>query len=60
MLFVIHVFSKHGIPSYITSDQGSEFISYFFRPLSKAFDMNLHFTSDYCPEVNSQTEQILE
>ncbi|SJL07239.1 uncharacterized protein ARMOST_10582 [Armillaria ostoyae] len=24
-LFVIHVFSKHGVPNYITSDRGSEF-----------------------------------
>jgi hypothetical protein len=30
-LFVIHVFSKHGIPSHVTSDCGSEFISSFFR-----------------------------
>ena len=29
-LFVLHVFSKHGIPSYVTSDRGSEFVSNFF------------------------------
>jgi len=29
-LFVLHVFSKHGIPSYVTSDKGSEFVSNFF------------------------------
>ena len=29
-LFVIHVFSKHGVPNHVTSDQGSEFISTFF------------------------------
>ena len=29
-LFVLHVFSKHSIPSYVTSDRGSEFVSNFF------------------------------
>jgi hypothetical protein len=29
-LFVLHVFSKHGVPSHVTSDQGSEFVSHFF------------------------------
>lgn len=29
-LFILHVFSKHGVPSHVTSDRGSEFISHFF------------------------------
>ena len=29
-LFILHVFSKHGVPSYVTSDRGSEFMSNFF------------------------------
>jgi len=28
--FALHVFSKHGILSHVTSDQGTEFISHFF------------------------------
>ena len=38
-LFVLHVFSKHGVPSHVTSDCGSKFISHFFRSLGKALDM---------------------
>ena len=38
-LFVLHVFSKHGIPSHVTSNHRSEFISHFFRSLRKALDM---------------------
>ena len=49
-LFVLHVFSKHGIPSHVTSDHGSEFVSHFFRSLGIALDMKLHFTSSYHPE----------
>ena len=29
-LFVLDVFSKHGVPSHVTSDHGTEFISHFF------------------------------
>src|SRR3979490_19467 len=35
-LFMLHVFSKHGVPSHITLDQGSECVSSFFRSLRKA------------------------
>ena len=38
-LFILHVFSKHGVPSHVTSDRGSKFISHFFRSLGKALDM---------------------
>ena len=55
-LFVLHVFSKHSVPSHVTSDRGSEFVSNFFRSLGTALDMWLHFTSDYHPEGDGQTE----
>jgi hypothetical protein len=55
-LFVLHVFSKHGVLSHITSDWGSEFVSHFFQSLGKALDMKLHFTSGYHPEGDGQTE----
>jgi len=56
-LFVIHVFSKHGVPSHVTSDCGSEFVSHFFWSLGTALDMRLHFTSRYHPEANGQAER---
>src|SRR6202789_3032324 len=55
-LFVLHVFSKHGVPSHVTSNRGTEFVSHFFRSLGKALDMKLHFTSGYHPEGDGQTE----
>ena len=57
-LFVIHVFSKHGVPEHVTSDRGSEFVSRFFRSLGTALDMRLHFTSGYHPEGDGQTERV--
>src|ERR1700734_1848507 len=56
-LFVLHVFSKHGVPSHVTSNRGTEFVSHFFRSLGKALDMKLHFTSRYHPEGDGQTER---
>ena len=55
-LFIIHVFSKHGVPSHITSNCSSKFLSSFFWTLGKALDMKLHFTSSYHPEGDGQTE----
>ena len=54
-LFVLHVFSKHSVPSYVTSDRGTEFVSAFFCSLSKVLDMKLHFTSGHHPEGDGQT-----
>jgi len=56
-LFLLHVFSKHGVPAHVTSDRGTEFVSHFFRSLGKALDMRLHFTSGYHPEGDGQTER---
>jgi len=56
-LFVTHVFSKHGVPSHVTSDRGSKFVSHFFHSLGTALDMRLHFTSGYHPEANGQAER---
>ena len=57
MLFLIHVFSKHGVPSHITSDRGSEFVSLFMRSLGELLQINLHFTSGHHPQADGQTER---
>src|SRR6267154_1965864 len=55
-LFLLHIFSKHGVPAHVTSDRGTKFVSHFFRSLGKALDIRLHFTSGYHPEGDGQTE----
>ena len=55
-LFVLHVFSKHSVPSHVTSNHGMEFVSTFFHLLGKVLDMKLHFTSGYHPEGDGQTK----
>ena len=56
-LFILHVFSKHSVPSHVTSNRGLEFVSNFFWPLGTALNMQLHFTSGYHPEGDEQTER---
>ena len=57
-LFILHIFSKHGVLSHVTCDQGSKFISHFFHSLDQALDMKIHFTSGYHLEGNGQTKQL--
>ena len=57
-LFIIHVFSKHRVPAHVTCDLGSKFVSHFFHSLGTALDMKIHFTSNYHPEGDGQTEHL--
>ena len=57
-LFVQYIFSKHRVPSHVTSDRGTEFISCFFRSLGQALNMTLHFTLGYHLKADGQTEHI--
>ena len=56
-LFVLHVFSKHGVPSHITSNRSMEFISTFFHSLGKVLDMKLHFTSLWVTTLRAMDRQ---
>jgi len=55
-LFIKHIFSKHKVPSHVTSDRGMEFMSKFFRSLANALDIKLYFTLGYHPEADGQTK----
>jgi len=58
LLFIQHVFAKHRVPTHVTSDWSTEFVSWFFHSLGLALDMTLHFISSYHPEANGQTEHV--
>jgi IS30 family transposase len=57
-LFRLHVFSKHGIPSHVTCDRGTEFILAFFRSLAELLSMEMHYTSGNHPLADGQTERM--
>ena len=56
-LFVQHVFSKHGVPSDLVSDRGSEFTSNFWKSLGKLLNMKLNFSTAFHPQTDGQTER---
>jgi hypothetical protein len=55
-LFFIHVFSKHGVLTHATSDQGKEFVTQFMCSLGELLNIDFHYTSGYHPEADGQTE----
>ncbi|SOV05179.1 uncharacterized protein UDID_17861 [Ustilago sp. UG-2017a] len=57
-LFLRHVYSKHGLPTSIVSDRGSEFTSHFWRSLSTLLGIENHFSSAYHPQSDGQTERV--
>ncbi|SOV01837.1 uncharacterized protein UDID_18810 [Ustilago sp. UG-2017a] len=57
-LFLRHVYSKHGLPTSIVSDRGSEFTSHFWCSLSALLGIGNHFSSAYHPQSDGQTERV--
>ena len=58
MLFLVHVFSKHGTPSDIISDRGKHFISRFWRSLCQLLGIKANLSTAYHPETDGQMERV--
>ena len=56
--FILHVFSKHSIPSHVTSDKDLELVLNFSQSLGTALNIWLHFTSGYYSKGDEQTEHM--
>src|ERR1700719_404252 len=56
--FILHVFSKHGLPADIVSDRGRLFVSKFWSSLCQALDITSNLSTAYHLETNGQTEQV--
>ncbi|MBW0559458.1 hypothetical protein O181_099173 [Austropuccinia psidii MF-1] len=62
-IFIIHVFSKHGLPVSMVSDRGSLFLSSFWTNLCQQLKISRDLSTAFHPETYGQTErlnQILE
>jgi len=55
-LFILHVFSKHGVLIHVTSHCGNEFVFHLFHSLGTALDMRLHLNYGYHLKGNGQTK----
>ena len=49
LLFIMHVYSKHGIPNHTTSNRGNEFMSRFLCTLQMTQEMQYDFTKAWTP-----------
>ena len=58
MLFLVHVFSKHGTPSDIISDHRKHFISCFWSSLCQLLGIKANLSMAYHPETDGQTERV--
>ena len=58
MLFLVHIFSKHGTPSNIISDCGKHFISHFWRSLCRLLGIKANLSTAYHPETDGQMEWV--
>src|SRR5882724_9996608 len=47
---ILHIFSKHSVPSNVTLDRSTEFVSHFFHLLGMALNMRLQLTLGYHPK----------
>ncbi|KJK73746.1 hypothetical protein H634G_10981 [Metarhizium anisopliae BRIP 53293] len=56
--FVSRVYALHGAPDNIVSDRGPQFVSEFWRQLSRRLGISLKHSSAYHPETDGQTERM--
>lgn len=57
-VFVSRVYALHGCPKNIVSDRGTQFVSEFWRQLSKRLGITLCPSSAYHPQTDGQTERL--
>lgn len=55
--FISEVFSRHGAPTHIVSDRGTQFVSEFFESVVAALGSEHRLTTAYHPQSN-QTERV--
>ena len=53
-----HVWSKHGLPIKIISDQGPQFVAQFMKDLHVLFGIKANPSMTYHPQTDGQTEQM--
>lgn len=55
--FVTHIITRHGCPEVLLTDNGSNFISIFFKDICKLLGIDKIHTSPYHPQSNGSLER---
>jgi len=56
--FVAEVYRLHGTPAFIVSDRGPQFVSTFWKELSRCLGVTLRASTAFHPETDGQTEVV--
>jgi hypothetical protein len=57
-LYIDNILKLHGVPKFIVSDRGAQFVSKFWRSLHQALKTKLDFSSAYHPQADGQTKRV--
>ncbi|ETE61804.1 Retrovirus-related Pol polyprotein from transposon 17.6, partial [Ophiophagus hannah] len=58
-IFIQHIFRLHGLPVWVVSDQGAQFIAQFWKVLMTALDMKICLLSAHHPGTDGGTEKVI-
>ena len=62
-LFYTHVWSRHGLPSSVVSDRGTQFTSLFMKQLNRRLQIQSKLSTAFHPQTDGQSEntnQVME
>jgi len=57
-LFLHQVWKLHGLPKYVVSDRGPQFVTCFTRELYQLLEIKLASSTAWHPQTNGQTERV--
>jgi transposase InsO family protein len=57
-IYLEHIIRLHGVPKTIISDQGAQFVAYFWEQLQSSLGTKLIRSSAYHPQIDGQTERV--
>ena len=54
------IFSRHGIPETVVSDNGPQFTSHYFKKFSEVYGFQHTYSSPYYPQSNGEAERAVQ